>query len=233
MSNRHADEVELTRRLLDALGRRDVTLTPSDRPDVFAEIEGRCIGIEVTVFHADEVINRKGSALRAAEEKTARDGAGAPYSTWGIINSLPGLSARITDKISVATAYDPTHFDELWLLIVGQFPKPGAIASTFALSNFLSLHELTQHFDEKLHGSRFGRVYLHLWLDQILYGWCPSEKWRLLSGSVAEPSDSMPCFKTILDDPEWQHDPAGKARAEALKALDELREQRCRKNKEE
>jgi len=230
MADRHADEVELARRLLDALGRRYFSLTPSDRPDVLAEIEGRRIGIEVTVFHADEAINHKGSALRAAEEKTARDTPGGSYTRWGIIHSLPGLSARITDKISVATAYDQTQFDELWLLIVGQFPKLGAVASTFASPIFLSLDELTQHFDEELRGSRFGRVYLHLWLDQMVYGWSRSETWRLLSGSLPQSSGSTPWFKAILDDPEWQRDPAGKARAEAHKAVDELLERRRREN---
>jgi hypothetical protein len=183
MSDKHAEEVELARRLFDALNCKGFTLTASDRPDVIAEIGGRCIGVEITVFHADEKPNRKGSALRAAEEETARKAGGALYGAWGIVDPLPGLNARIGEKISIATAYDAKRFDELWLLIVGQFPKPGAVVSTFASPIFLNLDDLNKHFNEMLSRSPFGRVYLHLWLNQTLYAWSPSEKWRFLSGS--------------------------------------------------
>jgi hypothetical protein len=183
MSDKHAEEVELARRLFDTLNCKG-TLTASDRPDVIAEIGGRCIGLEITVFHADEKPNHKGSARRAAEEETARKAGGALYGAWGTVDPLPGLTARIAAKISIATAYDAKRFDELWLLIVGQFPKPGAVVSTFASWIFLNLHDLNKHFNEMLSRSPFGRVYLHLGLDQTLYAWSPSEKWRLLSGSL-------------------------------------------------
>ncbi|MGO9147835.1 MAG: hypothetical protein ACLQDF_15870 [Desulfomonilia bacterium] len=231
MSDRHVEELELARRLLDALNCTDFTLTASDRPDVIAEIGGRRIGVEITVFHADEEPNHKGSALRAAEEKTARNAGGSLYLAWGIVNSLPGLDVRIREKISIATGYYADRFDELWLLIVGQFPKPGAVVSTFASPIFLNLDDLYQHFNEMLTRSPFGRVYLHLWLDQTLYSWSPSEKWQLLSGSLPTSGGSTAWFKSLLNDPDWQHDPGGKAQAEAHKAIDELLAQRHDGNK--
>lgn len=193
MLDKHAEEVELARRLFDALNYKDFTLTASDRPDVVAEIGGRCVGVEITVFHADEKPNRKGSALRAAEEEIARKAGGASYAAWGIVDPLPGLHTRIGEKISVATAYDAKKFDELWLLIVGQFPKPGAVVSTYPPS--ICPDDLNRHFNRMLSKSPFGRVYLHLLLDQTLYAWSASEKWRLLSRSLPASGGSTLWFQ--------------------------------------
>jgi hypothetical protein len=228
---KHVEEMELTRRLLLALDCTDFVLNPSDRPDVDAAIGGRSIGVEVTVFHADEGLGRGGSVLRATEEKTERQAGGDPYLMWGIVDPLPGLTTRIHDKVAIAVDYDRRRFDELWLLIVGQFPKPGAVASTFALSAALNAPSLNRHLHNLLSGSPFARVYLHLSLEQTIYSWTPSDGWRLMMGSPPLPGGSDLWFKGVLCDPEWQRDPAAKARVEAQKVLDELAAQR-KKTKE-
>jgi hypothetical protein len=222
----HVQQIELTRRLLLALDCGEFVLNPSDRPDVDAAIGGRSIGVEVTVFHADEGLGRRGSVLRATEEKAAKQAGGDPYLMWGIIDPLPGLITRINDKVTIAEDYDRRRFDELWLLIVGQFPKPGAVGSTFALSAALNAPCLNRHLHELLSKSPFARAYLYLSLEQTIYAWTPSEGWRLLMGSPEAADGSELWFRNVFRDPEWLRDPAAKARAEAQKVLDEFAAQR-------
>jgi hypothetical protein len=200
---KHDEEIEVTRRLLLALESADFELRPSDSPDVDATIGGRSIGVEVTVFHADEGLGRGGSVLRATEEKTARQSGGGPYLVWGIVDPVPGLITRIRDKVTVVTAYDRRRFTELRLLIVAQFPKPGAAASTFGLSAALNERSLSQHLHELLSGSAFDQAYLHLSLEQTIYAWTRSEGWRLVKGSPSVPAGSELSFKGVLRDPEW------------------------------
>ena len=45
MADKHIEEVELARRLLQVLGYKDVTLGPSDRPDVVATVV-ECVTME-------------------------------------------------------------------------------------------------------------------------------------------------------------------------------------------
>ncbi len=222
----HVEEIELTRRLLLALGCARFVLNPSDRPDVNAAIDGRSIGIEVTVFHADEGLGPGGSGLRASEEKTAKQAGGRPYTIAGVVDPLPGLTTRIRHKVTIAQDYDRSRFAGLWRLIVGQIPKLGAVTSTFALSAALNAAYLNHHLHELLSGSPFARVYLHLSLEQTIYAWTLTEGWWLIIGAPPPPGGSELWFKSVLRDPEWLRDPTGKARAEAQKVLDELAAQR-------
>ena len=172
---KHIEELELARRLLIALDCADFELNPSDRPDVDAKIGGRSNGVEVTVFHADEGPGRGGSVLRATEEKTARQAGDGPYGLWDVVDPLPGLITRIRDKVTTAEGYDRSRFAELWLLIVAQLPKPGAVASTFALSAALNAPSLNGHLHELLSGSSFAKAYLHFSLAHTLHSWTPSD----------------------------------------------------------
>lgn len=194
-------EVELVRRLLNALSCKDFTLTKSERPDVSARIGERFVGVEVTAFHADEKPDHKGSALRAAEEKAARGACGAQYPVWGIVDYLPALRTRIADKILLATTYDRGQFNELWLLIVAQFPKYGAVTSTYMFAPNVNLDDLGRNLDEMLRGSPFERVYLLLFLDQKVYAWSPIGNWRLLSEPSLMPDKPL-WFKSLLNDQE-------------------------------
>ena len=221
-------EIELTRRLLLALDGGDFVLNPSDRPDVDAAIGGRSIGVEVTVFHADEGPGRGGSVLRATEEKAARQAGSGPSGGWIPVDPLPGLAARIRDKVTIAEAYDRRRFTELWLLIVAQLQKSGAVASTFALSAALNAPSLNQQLHDLLTRSAFDQAYLHLSLEQTIYVWTRSERWRLVTGSPPASGGSELWFKSALRDPEWLRDPAGKAHAEAQNALDELAAKRSK-----
>ncbi len=191
MTDKQPMELDLTRRLFNALTYKAFALAPNDRPDVVATIEGRTIGVEVTVFHAGEAPNHGGSALRAAEEKIAKDAAVSMYSGWGITNPLPGLSECIKKKIAKAKDYNERRFDELWLLIVGQLPKQGAVISTFATPIALNVELLNQNFNDILTASHFERVYFHLSIGQELYGWSRAEKWQLKSPSHSADGDSQ------------------------------------------
>jgi hypothetical protein len=166
--------------------------------------------------------------LRATEERTARQADGGPSGTWIPVDPLPGLTARIRDKVILAEDYDRRRFTELWLLIVAQLPRPGAVASTFALSVALNAPLLDPQLHDLLTGSAFDQAYLHLSLEQTIYVWTRSERWRFVKASPPASGGSELWFKSILRDPEWLRDPASKARADAQKILDEFAAQRSK-----
>ena len=157
------EELDLAERLLSAVGHGQILLVPSDRPDVVASIGDRRVGIEVTRFHADERTEWRGSGslMREREGKLSRANPNGPYHMWGFPDPIPGLVARIGDKIKVAEDYDGAHFDELWLLVSGGDPKLGAVVSSVSLSGILCVgHSMTnrsmyanqQEDDEGGHG---------------------------------------------------------------------------------
>ncbi len=178
-------EVELASRLLAALGCGDITLDPSDRPDVLARIRGLCVGIEVTQFHADGKIESKGSPARADEECTARRSPSKPYFKWGYLNPHPALVSRISDKIETARKYDATRYDQLWLLIAASIPKAGAFATTFVFPDFVGIEELNRSTHKLLLGSPFEKVYIHVHVHSplALFCWSRERKWHVISGA--------------------------------------------------
>jgi len=54
MSDKHAEEVELARRLFDALNCKDFTLTTNDKSDVIVEIDGCGIGVKLPIIVGSE-----------------------------------------------------------------------------------------------------------------------------------------------------------------------------------
>jgi hypothetical protein len=183
MSQKQCEEIELAARFLREIGHADVRLEAGDRPDVVALIDSERVGIEVTQFHADEQAGVKGSALRAEEVKNVKDSGGRPYSQWGVANPLPGLVARINEKISVAAAYDKTGYEELWLLISSQLPKIGASISTFAFAPFVNVTNLNKATHMQLCGSSFSAAHFHLMMSHCVYSWSRSEEWHVTKAS--------------------------------------------------
>lgn len=182
MTNKQAIELELVKRLLNALGYQNFKLklgnNPGKLPDVIAMLaDNRIVGIEVTEFHADEPSNHKGSKLRKEEEKKAKASAGRPYAMWGQPNYLPALRVRIENKVNVAKKFDSAGYNELWLLIASQLPQLGGLASTFIFPPFVDARVLNDSFHEMLLKSRFRAVYLHLLLVGTIFEWSPSKKW--------------------------------------------------------
>ena len=223
MTTKQREELELVRHLLSALGYQNFRLDFGDRPDILATVDNRRIGIEVTALHVDEGRVRKGSLLRAEEEKKAKNAQAQPYVMWGNINYLRALRFRIDEKIERAAKFDEKKFDELWLLLASQLPKPGAVASTFVVPALVDVNDLNQLFHERLFNSCFRAAYLHLLIDHALYAWNPLEMWRGVGIPEQRPSSvSGLWFKDILRDPDWLRDPDGKARQEASRVIDEL-----------
>lgn len=227
MSRKQDVEVDLVRRLLEALRVPHFTLEPRDKPDVLATINKRHIGIEVTVFHNDEESNSKGgSQQRKAEEQINRNVKGRPYAMWVGAKPLPGLVERIRDKVKCTQSYNKGGFNELWLLIAASIPQMGAACATFITPIALNPEDLNNATDDTLRDSLFARAYLHVTMGQCLYEWSRHGKWQVLQAPEEEPQGSELRFKKILRDPEWLRNPRGKARAEAMKALEELRAKR-------
>lgn len=219
------EELELVKRLFEALDCSYVRLDPHDRPDVIATMTNdHKIGIEVTVFHGDEATCQKGSALRAEEEQTARRAPGQPYGMW---SGLPkdyalAVGKRLQGKIQDAARFPTEGYDTLWLLIAASLPKLGATGSTFLLPQFLTPEDLNQ-FHQSLMSSRFEEVYLHcLMAENTVYRWTRAEQWKCVRAPQGFDGGKDLWFKSVLTDPEWLRDPDGKAREEAYKALSEL-----------
>ena len=175
-------ELEFTRRFLADIELQYTSLVSSDRPDIRAVIADRNIGIEVTVFHADEGNAHKPNedTLRQEGERTARETPDQIHTT--AIPTLPyaALEARINAKIAKAAQYDPSHIDELWLLIPAQQPTLGALAATYVSASLVNQNELNRMFHEKLLASHFSRVYWHLIGDHAIIGWDGLAGWQIV-----------------------------------------------------
>lgn len=224
MTKKQNVEIDLVRRLLEALSISTFNLKSGDKPDILAEFSSRRIGIEVTEYHGDEGQNsNRGSIQRRNEEQISRLANGGAYTMWGSLNPLPALIARIKDKIERAHSYGNLDFNELWLLIAASVPQLGAVCSTFMDPITLNLNDLNAATDKNLRNSPFSRVYLHSLLGHTLHEWSNDKGWQVLQSPTKETQDSELWFKKILRDPEWRRDPRGKARSEAMKVLEELR----------
>lgn len=110
MAQKQDTELHFARRLFDMLGFRDVTPTPSDRPDVLATLPDCRVGIEVTELHPGEQYGPKGSPLRNAEKKKPKD---RPYAMAAELNYLPAFRLRVEEKVAIAREYDNSRYDEL------------------------------------------------------------------------------------------------------------------------
>lgn len=225
MTAKQIEECELVRRLFKALHIENATIVPRDppEPDVLAMVNGRRIGIEVTAFHGDEGQNsNRGSKQRKIEEQINKNVNCHSYGMWPNVNPIPALCARIEAKIARAKSYPMQNFDELWLLIVAQYPQLGALASTFIFPCAINMEELNTATDGMLQGSPFKRVNLQLSLDRCLYEWSSAKKWSVKQSIPTISDGSEVWFKPILRDPEWLRDPVSKARMETKKAINEL-----------
>ena len=154
------------------------------------QINGVRTGIETTQFRADEHERVRGSALRATEERLARQLQGQPSPVWGISNPNPRLIARITDKIAIAATYDVTSYGQVWLLVSTGIPKLGAVVSTFAFPAFLDIDVLNRATHESLCRSSFSAVYVHMLLPSALFSWSRERKWHVMkvSGTRMSPN---------------------------------------------
>jgi hypothetical protein len=222
-------ELKCVRRLFATLGHPYSRIYYCDRPDVIVVTGGVRIGVEVTEFHADEEMGRRGSPLRAGEEAQSRKLPNSSYAARGISDPFPGLRARIMDKTKLARGYRG-NYHKLWLLIAAQLPRLGAVGATFIVPAFLDIPRMNREFHKLLARSPFDAAYLHLLMDKTVYAWSEHERWRRVAGHPGRTVSFRcePWFQDILNDPEWMQDPDKKAREEACKAIDEIDEHRRR-----
>jgi len=71
--------------------------------DVVFDLDGRRVGAQHTIFHADEgqASGKRGSLARAKEEATART-TQAPFGVWGVADYRPALTLRLQEKCAIA-----------------------------------------------------------------------------------------------------------------------------------
>jgi hypothetical protein len=146
---------------------------------------------------------------------------------WGNLKFISALRFRIEQKVAKAKGYDGTRYDDLRLLVVGQVPEIGGIASTYVVPSFIDLRELNESLHPLLLTSCFSTAYFFLFFDGMVYEWSRSEQWRIVRGPTEQRLLSRgPSFEEILRDPEWLCDPDAKARQEAEKAINSFRNKR-------
>ena len=177
------EERECVRRLIITRGLPAAELLSQNppRPDVLAVFaDGSREAFEVTEVHPDEVPGQ-GSALRAAEERSARRDPWTSSPSWVLTDAMPSIRLRVEEKVKKAARYDVKPNETLSLLLVGSIPKIGAIAATTVMEAFVRVDRLNLELHEVLGRSRFHRAYLHLPLaGNALWGWGPSSPWRVL-----------------------------------------------------
>jgi hypothetical protein len=175
---KQSEELDLVSRFLNLVGHPQAHLEVNDRPDTIALINGYRIGIEETKFHGDEQSSSSGSLLRKEEEMKSIQAKGSPYSMWGVADPLPGIEARIRDKVKRAANYDASRYSELWLLISSQVPKPGAAAATFMFEPFVNIQRLNETTHDILTASPFAAAHLHLVMNHVLFSWSREKQWH-------------------------------------------------------
>jgi hypothetical protein len=164
--NKFQREHDIVERFVRLLGYTEFSLADPNAgqktdtgADVLLTLDGRRYGIQVTVYHSDEAMNRaqKGSDLRRQE--AVHKASTAPYAMYG--NPIPwtALEKRIADKCK--KQYSPTAFDELVLLIVASVPELGAVGSTLILDLALDVERMNATFSPNLQSSTFSSAYLY------------------------------------------------------------------------
>ncbi|QSR87644.1 hypothetical protein EM20IM_04825 [Candidatus Methylacidiphilum infernorum] len=176
-------EISLVKRLLYALRiQTDGELLANEKPDVKFEINGRRIGVEVTVLHPDE--GDRGSRARIEEEREVRTACARNYFYWIIQDEKllgEALRKRVKDKIKKDKSYQTEDVSELWLLVAASIPLFGAIRATAV--GYLSLDQLKQSIGDLLEASNnpfFNRFYFYSIFNKQLYSWDRDEGWKEL-----------------------------------------------------
>jgi hypothetical protein len=156
--------------------------------DVLFDLAGRRFGTQHTVFHFDEgqVPGKRGSAARAAEESMARATQTA-FGMWANPDYRPALARRIHEKIALAARYDTRDLvAENWLVISASLNRWGGAASTTIMPHAVNVEDLNGLFHAGLLSSAFGKAFLILHLNSIVYGWDRGACWRLVADPDAE-----------------------------------------------
>jgi hypothetical protein len=151
--------------------------------DVVFDLDGRRIGAQHTIFHADEgqAPGKRGSLARAKEEATAR-ATQAPFGVWGVADYRPALALRLQEKCAIAARHDTRDVvAQTWLVVSACLNRWGAAASTMIVPALVQTDELNRLFHGPLCGSRFERVYLVLHIGSVVFGWTRAEGWRIVA----------------------------------------------------
>ncbi|MGH8278448.1 MAG: hypothetical protein ACRETQ_02650 [Gammaproteobacteria bacterium] len=102
---------------------------------------------------------------------------------------MPGLVARITEKVAAARAYDCRTYDEMWLLVSAGLPMVGAVAATFAFAPFVNVEKLNAATHAQLYASPFSVAYFHIIMGRAVYSWSRSDQWKQEIGQQSASAD--------------------------------------------
>lgn len=207
-SPKHDHEIYLVRHLCEeALGKQILALEPQDRPDVLVAFGPEKVGIEVTVFHADEGDSRRGSPLRMEEqtraEKARAQGEGYQIFVPDMDPNL-ALAERVRAKCSNAGLRTP-NVNELWLLVSGGLVDDfGRLAATGVDPKRIQVAKLNELTHDVLTASEFDRAYFDVHSWGRLYEWTRNSKWIAVECAssprmaLLRPHSTGPSLRTAL-----------------------------------
>ncbi len=235
------EEVEMVRKLVDLLA-LDISNpinpnTPSVETgmDVLTNFGSRKVGIQVTVYHADEgVAGQKGSLLRNEEERKAREALRQDgpkvYGSWAPADYVPPLRHRIQEKIAIAAKHT-YQVDELWLLVCAQYPRYGATSSTMIASAVVDIGHLNNNFGSILANAPFDRVFLFLSSEHVVYDWRKQQGWQLLKDKTPVDQAHIEHMRGLVfghdkDRADWLSDPEGMSERAINDCFAEFEQQR-------
>jgi hypothetical protein len=201
--------------------------------DVQFLLGGRKIGVQVTVFHADEAASpaRGGSVSRREEQAKAGEAMKSngvkSYGHSASAKYGPALLRRVEAKVCKALSHG-ANYNELWLLIAAQIPNWGATASTMISPDVVRVEDLDQLLNEVLAKSLFSRAFLLLHLEGVVYEWQRGKSWRVAREVSPEARSAQKQMQDIAfgrgDVRErWLSDREGMEVAAIMEVLDEFK----------
>lgn len=176
-NNKKNEEQKLVSCFLRALGQPFSALTPRESPDFSVCLNQRTIGIEVTVYHADEGDQPGGSALRQKEKEEAQRAKSGFYGMWTKPQWEKPFLKRVRAKAS-KTNFNRTGIDELWLVVCASTPIEKAILSTLVACQFITSCELQKISGSVLEESFFDAAFFYLMLDKKFFEWRKGFQWK-------------------------------------------------------
>lgn len=207
-SPKHDHELYLVRHLCEeALGKQIAALEARDRPDVLVALGPEWVGIEVTVFHADEGGSKRGSLLRMEEQMRAEQARvrGDGYQIF-VPDMDPNLALaeRVRDKCSKG-GLRTSQTDQLWLLVSGGLVDDlGRLAATGVDPERIQVAKLNELTHDVLSASEFDRAYFDVHSWGRLYEWTRKSKWQAVECAssprmaLLRPLSTGRSFRTVL-----------------------------------
>jgi hypothetical protein len=187
--------------------------------DVIAIVGGRRIGVQVTELDTGDIPGRARVSEKASWSEAQELGQGT-YAGWAQ-NDLSKLVSAIARAIA-SKIQQIVGCHEAWLLVSASLPEPGALVSTFVVTQWLPTKALDAATINHLAKCEYTHAFLHtiVGIEDALYWWQAGGNWQKQTGQE-QVRDHATGFFALRDNPselqEWMTDLEGKTDEEVEK----------------